>query len=130
MLPFINNHQYFFMSAPVPYDYHDISGGITVKLRQGLSLDDLCMQYLPDYNRDRFEAVALRLFAAKEVIVTIYALDKQRQEGSNFNPDKLPVKKFKIEDLSVPQIFEWFDEFNFTINAGNYAMEDIEVINR
>jgi hypothetical protein len=88
------------------------------------------MENVPDYNRDRFEAVALRLFAGKEVIVTIYAIDKQRQEGSNFNPDKMPVKKFKIENVSVSKLFEWFQEFNFTINTGNYALEDMEVINK
>jgi hypothetical protein len=118
------------MTQNLPYAYHDISGGITVKLRDDLSLDDICMENLPDYNRDRFEAVALRLFAGKEVIVTIYAIDKERQEGSNFNPDKMPVKKFKIENVSVPKLFEWFQEFNFTINTGNYHIEDMEVINK
>src|SRR5215203_5013709 len=101
------------MTTHVPYDHHDISGGITVKLRDGLTLDDICMQNIDDYNRDRFEAVALRLFAGKEVIVTMYVLDKHRQEGSNFNPERLPVKKIKIENVSISKLFEWFDEFNF-----------------
>lgn len=118
------------MTQHVPFDHHDISGGITVKLRNGLSLDDICMQNIDDYNRDRFEAVALRLFAGKEVIVTIYVLDKQRQEGSNFDPDKLPVKKIKLQNVSVAKLFEWFEEFNFTINTGNYHIEDMEVINK
>jgi hypothetical protein len=118
------------MTQQVPWDHHDISGGITVKLRESLSLDDICVQNLPDYNRDRFEAIALRLFAGKEVICTIYALDKNRQEGSNFDPDKLPVKKFKIENVSVSKLFEWFDELNFTINTGNYHIEYMEVINK
>src|SRR4051812_26425224 len=113
------------MTQQVPYDHHDISGGITVKLRDGVTLDDICAQNIDDYNRDRFEAVALRLFAGKEVIATIYALDKQRQEGSNFDPDKLPVKKFKMENVSVSKLFEWFQEFNFTINTGNYNIEDM-----
>ena len=118
------------MTQAVPFDHHDISGGFTVKLRDNLSLDDICMENVPDYNRDRFEAVALRLFAGKEVIVTIYAIDKERQEGSNFNGDKIPVKKFKIENVNVSKFFEWFREFNFTINTGNYKMEDLEVINK
>ena len=130
MLPFFKAYKFFFMTQDVPYDQHDISGGITVKLRDDLSLDDICMDYIPEYNRDRFEAVALRLFAGKEVIVTIYALDKQRQEGSNFNADKMPVKKFKLENVGVAKIFEWFQEFNFTINTGNYHLEDIEVVNK
>ena len=118
------------MTQQVPYDHHDISGGITVKLRDGLTLDDICMQNIDDYNKDRFEAIALRLFAGKEVIATMYVLDKLRQEGSNYNPEKLPVKKIKIENVSVSKLFEWFDEFNFTINTGNYNIEDMEVINK
>lgn len=118
------------MTQEVPYDHHDISGGITVKLRDDLSLDDICMQNIPDYNRDRFEAVALRLFAGKEVIITIYALDKQRQEGSNFSTEKMPVKKFKLQNVSVAKLLDWFQEFNFTINTGNYHLEDMEVINK
>ena len=118
------------MTQAVPYDHHDISGGITVKLRDDVTLDDICMQNIPDYNRDRFEAVALRLFAGKEIIATIYAVDKNRQEGSNFGEGKLPVKKFKIENVSVSKLFDWFQEFNFTINTGNYDIEDMEVINK
>ena len=114
----------------VPFDHHGISGGIHVTLRDGLSLDDLCAENVADYNRDRFEAVALRLFAGKEVIVTAYALDKQRQEGSTYDPDKLPVKKFKIENVSVSKLFDWFGEFNFTLSSGNYDIEDMEVINK
>ena len=118
------------MHQQVPFDHHGVSGGIHVTLRDGLSLDDYCMQNVPDYNRDRFEAIALRLFAGKEIIVTVYALDKQRQEGSNFDPERLPVKKMKIENVSVAKLFEWFDEFNFTLSTGNYHLEDMEVINK
>jgi hypothetical protein len=114
----------------VPFDHHGISGGIHVTLRDGLSLDDFCMQNIPEYNRDRFEAVALRLFAGKEVIATVYALDKQRQEGSNYDPGKLPVKKMKLENVSVSKLFDWFSEFNFTLSAGNYDLADMEVINK
>jgi hypothetical protein len=42
------------------------------------------------------------------VIATIYAIDKERQEGSNFSGEKIPVKKFKIENVSVSKLFEWF----------------------
>ena len=118
------------MKQSVPFDRHDISGGITVKLKDGLSLDDICMENIPDYNRDRFEAIALRLFAGKEVIATIYLLDKQRQEGSNYNPDTLPVKKVKLENVSLSKMFDWFEEFNFTINTGNYDIEDMKIINK
>lgn len=118
------------MNLQVPFDHHGISGGIHVTLRDGLTLDDFCMQFVPDYNRDRFEAVALRMYAGKEIVTTVYVLDKYRQEGSNYDPEKLPVKKIKLENISVPNLFEWFSDFNFTLSSGNYNLEDIEVINK
>jgi hypothetical protein len=118
------------MNSDVPFDHHGISGGIHVTLRSGQNLDDLCMQYIDGYNPDRFEAVAVRLFAGRETIVTVYALDKTRQDNSSNPEAKLPVKKFKLEYLSVKELFDFFEEFNFTLSSGNYNLEDIEVINK
>ncbi len=117
------------MNQDVPFDHHGISGGIHVTLSEGQTLDDLCTQYIDDYNPDRFEAVAIRLFAGKETIVTIYALDKTRQENST-SKEKLPVKKFKLEHISVRELLQFFEEFNFTLSSGNYDLEDMEVINK
>jgi hypothetical protein len=61
MLLFFKDYKEINMSQVVPYDHHDISGGITVKLRDDLSLDDVCMENVPDYNRTVFEAVALEI---------------------------------------------------------------------
>ena len=118
------------MSKTIPFDHHGISGGLHVTLRDGLTLDDFCMQNIPGYNSDRFEAVALRMFAGKEIIATVYVLDKHRQEGSNYDPGKLPVKKIKLENITIANLFEWFSDFNFTLSSGNYDLEDIEVINK
>lgn len=118
------------MNQDIPFDHHGISGGIHVTLSEGQTLDDLCAQYIDDYNPDRFEAVAIRLFAGKETIVTIYALDKIRQESSTADSNKLPVKKFKLEQVSVRELLQFFDEFNFTLSSGNYNLEDMEVLNK
>ncbi len=114
----------------LPFAQHGISGGIAVKLPPHMTLDDFCMQHIPVYDPDRFEAIALRLFAGKEVVLTIYALDKSRQEGTNYHPDKLPVKKFKIQNASPQEIFSFFEEYHFTIATGNYDLTDMEVINK
>lgn len=118
------------MNQEVPFDHHGISGGIHVTIQEGQTLDDFCMQYLDEYNPDRFEAIAMRLFAGRETIVTIFALDKTRQENSSDTNGKLPVKKFKIEFVSVKEVFDFFEEFNFTISSGNYNLEDMEIINK
>ena len=118
------------MIQDVPFDHHGISGGIHVTLSEGQTLDDLCTQYIDDYNPERFEAIAIRLFAGKETIVTIYALDKTRQENSTIDTNKLPVKKFKLEHVSVRELLQFFEDFNFTLSSGNYNLEDMEVINK
>jgi hypothetical protein len=118
------------MANAFPFHHEGLSGGISVRLRNGQSLDQFCSKYIPDYNPDRLEAVAIRLYVGKETIVTIYALDKNRREGDNFNPQKLPVKKFKLEKLSSFDLFDAFEEFNFTLSTGNYPIEDMEVVNK
>jgi hypothetical protein len=116
--------------ATIPFAHHGISGGIAVKLRANTTLDDFCEKHIPNYDPDRFEAIAIRLFSGKEVIVTIYALDKFRQEGNTYHSDRIPVKKFKILNLSVEQVFHFFEEFNLTLSTGNYSITDMEVINK
>jgi hypothetical protein len=114
----------------VPFAHHGISGGIAVKLRNNATLDDFSKKYIPNYDADRFEAIAIRLFSGKEVIITLYALDKFRQEGNTYNPDKIPVKKFKIMNIPVTELFLFFEEFNLTLSTGNYSITDMEVINK
>jgi len=108
----------------------DIKGTLTVNMANNQTLDDLCAAYIPEYNRDRFEAFAIRLFLGDETVVTIYAVDKNRQEGSNFNVEKLPVKKFKLTGISLPDLFSYCGSFNCTLTTGNYEMDDMEVINK
>src|SRR5258706_7737244 len=112
-------------------DHHgDISGSIAVKLANGQTLDDFCAEYIPDYNRDRFEAMAIRLFLGNETVITIYALDKLRQEGTSYDSSKLPVKKFKINTLEASSLFSYCDSLNFTLTTGSYEIEDMEVMNK
>lgn len=114
----------------IPFAHHGITGGISVKLKKDTSLDDFCAKHLPTYDPDRFEAIAIRLFAGSETIITVYALDKVRQERSNYNPDKIPVKKFKIHTLAPSSVLEFFEEYNFTLQVGNYEITDMEIINK
>ncbi|MEP7318237.1 MAG: hypothetical protein ABI921_05840 [Panacibacter sp.] len=108
----------------------DISGTLSVTLANGQSLDDFCMQHIAEYNRDRFEAMAIRVFIGKETVITIYALDKHRQEGTTFNHDKIPVKKFKLDMPDLSTLFSYCDSLNFTLSTGSYQIDDMEVINK
>ena len=107
-----------------------ITGALTVELYPGKSLEEFCHRHFSNYDPDRFEAVAIRVFSGKEMVVTLYALDRSRQDGSTYNLSKLPVKKFKMMNLSALDILEFVKEFNLTLAVGNYDLEDIEVINK
>jgi hypothetical protein len=108
----------------------ELKGFLSLKLKQGKTLDQFCERNFDNYNSDQFEAVAIRLFYGKEVSVTLYALDKVRQEGTNYNINKIPVKKFKSGTVSMSSLFEFVHEFNFTLTAGNYPIDDMQVINK
>jgi hypothetical protein len=93
------------------------------------ALKDLCMKYIFGYDSARFEVVAIRLFCAKEIVLTIYAEDKL-STGRGLGENKFPVKKFKKPINSPGEFFEFVKTFNFTVAAGDYNMEDMEVTNR
>jgi len=112
------------------FQHGDIAGAIAVTLANGQTLEDVCEKYIANYNRDRFEAIAIRVFIGKESVVTIYALDKHRQEGSTYNSEKLPVKKFKLTTIPVSELFSFCDSFNFTLSTGVHHIEDMEVMNK
>lgn len=112
------------------YTHGDISGGIAVNMANGQTIDDFCVQHIPDYNRDRFEALAIRLFVGDETVITVFAVDKTRQEGTNFSEGKIPVKKFKLTAIPLNELFSYCESFNCTLSTGNYPLEDMEVINK
>lgn len=107
-----------------------LKGALSITLKSGKTLDEFCEKNFDNYNSDQYEAVALRVFYGKEIAVTLYALDKVRQEGSNYNINKIPVKKFKTTSFGVSELLAFVQEFNFTLSVGNYPIEEMEVINK
>lgn len=118
------------MQHDIQFEHGDVSGEIAVTLANGQTLDDFCAQHIVDYNRDRFEAFALRVFLGKETVITIYAVDKIRQEDSSLNPEKIAVKKFKINTIPVNELYSYVESLNFTLTTGNYQLKDMEVTNK
>lgn len=107
----------------------DIGGNVSLKFQPGQTLLSVCEALFSNFNADEHEPIALRLYVGKENIVTLYALDKVRQETGSTHLDKLPVRKFK-QVLTSPQVLLPFvSEINFTLEAGNFPLQDMEVIN-
>jgi hypothetical protein len=106
----------------------DLKGKISVKLFEAMDLEDLCMVHIPGYDKERFQIVAVRVFASKEFIVTVYAEDKQ--SNKTVGELRYPVKKFKIQTLSMAELFNFVEAFNFTVSDDDYYLEDMEVTNK
>ena len=106
-----------------------LSGFADAKLKEAETLDTVFCSLIPDYNIDRFEAVAIRVFLGKETNITVYAIDKARKPKMNGKTEKLPVKKFKL-NLSLSDIVRQFSNINLTIRKENFDLDAIEVINK
>lgn len=104
-------------------------GKITIKFNRNGSLITLCEKFFSTFNADQHEPIALRLFYGKETVLTLYALDKVKQETTSDLREKLPVRKFK-ELIALQDLLPFLGELNFTLEAGNFPLDDMEVINR
>ena len=99
-----------------------------MRVNEAQKLEALCVKHIPGYDSKRFAVVALRVFASKEFIVTIYAADKT--SNKTVRELRYPVKKFKVQTLSMQELFELVGAFNFTLSVDNYDVEDMDVTNR
>ena len=108
------------MEQQLNFTHEDLQGSFSVKLANDQTLDDFCVDHIAEYNRDRFEALAIRLYVGAETIITVFAVDKTRQENSSLGIDKLPVKKFKITTLSISELANYCEGFNCTLSTGNH----------
>lgn len=107
--------------------YNDLVGVVSVNLDESEDFNEFASE-LAHYNPKRFKAIALKVFIENKPIVTLYAVDLNRQKRHPEN-EKIPVHKFKFE-MSLEQLFSKMKRFNFTLIAGNYSIENMEVINK
>lgn len=108
----------------------ELKGRISLKFQDGKTLDEFCENNFQNYDKNRFEAIAIRFYYGKEIMITLYALDKDRHREKDFSLDKLPVKKFKTNAISLAQVLPFIAEFNFTLTSASYALDAMEVINK
>lgn len=107
---------------------HSLSGKASLELLNNEGFNIFASK-LTDYNPDRFEPVALKVYASfSGFIITLYALDKDRQERSA-NVEKLPVHKFKMEMDSLT-FLNCIRSFDLVVSNNAFDIQDIEVINK
>jgi|GEM_PF-5691699 len=118
------------MQNELHFEHGDLTGEISVNFKEGETLNELFARYVHDFNANRLEAYAVRLLIGKENILTLYAADTYRQENSQAITEKIPVKKFKIPDVSLSELTALLGEINLTLTNNNFPIEEMQVINK
>lgn len=115
------------LNTTAPLNY--LSGFADAKLREAETLDTVCSSLIPNYNIERFEAIAIRVYLGKETTLTVYALDKNHKGSEMSSKSKIPVKKFKLQ-IKMEDFVAKFSNINFTISTGHFDLDEIEVVNK
>ncbi len=119
------------MKQELHFQKGDLTGEISLTLKEGRTLHELFAQYVFEYNPERFEPCAFRLLLGKENVLTLFAVDGLKIAGSAaIDTDKIPVKKFKISGVPFNEIIEYFEELNFTVTANKFPIDAMEVTNK
>jgi hypothetical protein len=106
--------------------YDDLVGVVSINLHENQNFDLLASQ-VGGFDPAQFEAVALRVFIQETPVITLYAREKASNESLN-TQGKLLVHKFKVE-MGFEELFSKFRKLNFTVTAGDYNIENMEVVN-
>lgn len=112
------------MKKTIPFDSYDINDNGSVKLKRGKTLNDFCLEHLPNYNPEHYEALAIRLYAGKQIMFTIFASAKFLKKQITSTYHQIPIKKFKIQKLPLAVLLDYFEEFSFTIGKADYDSMD------
>jgi hypothetical protein len=102
-------------------------GKITVKVHNENDVESFCKRFIPGFDPGRYKVLAVRVFAAGEFIVTVYAIDKLREDAGS---DDLKVRKFKLENVTMQNLFNLVEAFNFTVSDPRYALDHMKVLNK
>lgn len=120
------------MKGQIPFevDAHSLAGRAAMDLFSGEDLNMLATKLIANYNPKRFDAVALRIFQQKgQQIVTLYAVDKFKQERDHYPHDKLPVRKFKLR-IPPQEFLSYVKRFDLTLSNDAYDLQDMLVMNK
>ena len=108
---------------------NDYGGKIAVKFYANCGIETFCAKHILHYDIHRFHIVAVRVYAKKDFIVTVYLEDKLKEIGT-LHPGKILVKKFKIKSVSPAEFFDLIEGLNFTLSNNHYDLDNMEVINK
>lgn len=113
--------------VPAETRFDDLSGAISMNFAENHDINNFSKK-VANINTEQYQPICLRIYIQSEVIITIYAIDKSQYETHKAKTGKILVRKFKL-DITLQELFSWFRQIDFTLVAGDYKVEDLEVIN-
>lgn len=106
----------------------DLGGPVSVKFTPGASFEDYCAGSVPEFDRERLEILAIRIYYGKEISVVLYAIDKDRHTDAD--PNELPVRKIKVMPSFLSNLLPYIAELNVTLTTGLYPLDRMKIINK
>ncbi len=91
----------------------------SIKITTDQTMDEFCERYIQGYNRDRFDALAFRVYIGQGTLLTVFVVDKGKQEGKNLDREKMSVKRFKINSIPASELLNYCASFNYMVLTGS-----------
>jgi hypothetical protein len=106
---------------------HDLSGYAALDFSGKDSFASFAVKFA-NCDPQRFEPLALRFFIKKnEPVITLYAMDRKKQEENKLPKRKLPVRKFKLT-VSFNDFLKQIKQFDFTLTEKNVDVGQFPVV--
>jgi hypothetical protein len=108
----------------------DLAGAMSIKFVPDSPIDEFFEQHIENYSAERYEVLAVRVYYGKEITLTVFAIDNTHLSTDGTYHEKVGVKKFKLQNIHLKELFNFVEEFNFTLTTGKYPLDAMEVLNK
>lgn len=108
--------------------YDDMAGAVSLNFNETMDFNAFSESVM-GINLLQYEPVSLRIYLNhKDMVVTVYAIDKKNMLTEPQIPGKIRVKKFKKE-VAPEILFSYIRQIDLTLVNGDFDIESFEVMN-
>lgn len=112
--------------VPTETRFDDLTGAISLNFKEGTNFESFAAE-VARVNLQKYQPISLRVYLLSEIVITIYALDKEHYKSHMEQTGKLLVRKFKV-DISLQEFLSRIKQVDFTLVSEGYNVEDFDVI--
>jgi len=108
--------------------YDDMAGAVSLNFNETMDFNAFSESVM-GINLLQYEPVSLRIYLNhKDMVVTVFAIDKKFLITEPQNAGKIRVKKFKKE-VAPEILFSYIRQIDLTLVNGDFDVESFEVVN-